>query len=137
MLYLSPQSLTALQLKQISKAEIVARLFLVFYRTFFGVELSFFSQSTRVVFWTNWAFPLNLRSFRPIYGNKNQKAKWKLWKWNLNCLSVFGHFIISFLNYIEMNVVLDFERCFYFFFSKRILMLYLNWKLNMTVLDHL
>ena len=30
---------------------------LVFYETFFGVELSFFSQSPKFVFWTNCAFP--------------------------------------------------------------------------------
>ena len=31
---------------------------LLFYKTFFGVELSFFSRSPKVVFWTNCAFPL-------------------------------------------------------------------------------
>ena len=33
---------------------------LVFYKTFFGVELSFFSESAKVIFWTNCAFPLIL-----------------------------------------------------------------------------
>ena len=31
---------------------------LVFYETFFGVELSYFSQSPKFVFWTNCEFPL-------------------------------------------------------------------------------
>ena len=39
-----------------------------------------FPQNPKFVFWTNCAFPFNCGSFQPIYRNKNQKPKWKLWR---------------------------------------------------------
>ena len=63
---------------------------------------------------------------------KNQKLK--LWKWNRNCLAVFVHFIISFLNYIEMEDVLKFWSMSVFLFLNKIL--FSNWKFTMAVLGH-
>ena len=55
---------------------------LVFYKTFFGVELSFFSHGPKVVFWTNCAFPLKSDSHlsNEFVWFDSMKALWKLWK---------------------------------------------------------
>ena len=65
---------------------------------------------------------------------KTKTQKLKLWKWNRNCLAVFVHFIISFLNYIEMEDVLKFWSMSVFLFLNKIL--FSNWKFTMAVLGH-
>ena len=60
-IYITPQNQTTLLRKQVSKVTYGRQSHvcsLVFYETFFGVELSLFSQSPKVILWTNCAFLL-------------------------------------------------------------------------------